>query len=84
LQVDFATPNFLVQEQIIGAGDPGEVLADLVDYSDLKPKDGYIELMKKPGLGIEVDEKAMRAAAVEFNKSRQPEWIQKDGSYAEW
>ena len=84
LQIDFATPNFLIQEQILGTGDPGEVLADLVDYSDLKPKDGYIELMKKPGLGIDVDEKAMRAAAVKFNDARQPEWVQKDGSYAEW
>ena len=84
LQIDFATPNFLVQEQILGAGDPGAMLADLVDYSDLKPKDGYIELMKNPGLGIDVDDKAVRAAAVQFNEARQPEWIQKDGSYAEW
>jgi galactonate dehydratase len=84
LQIDFATPNFLIQEQILGTGDPGEVLADLVDYSDLKQKDGYIELMKKPGLGIDVDEKAMRAAAVKYNDARQPEWVQKDGSYAEW
>jgi len=84
LQVDFATPNFLIQEQVIGEGDSAQVLADLVDYSDLKPKDGFIELMKKPGLGIDVDEKAVRAAAVTYNRTRQPEWVHCDGSYAEW
>jgi galactonate dehydratase len=40
--------------------------------------------MTKPGLGIEVDEKAVREASVKGHRGRAPEWHHKDGSFAEW
>ena len=86
LQLDFATPNVLIQEQIIGLGhgSKSEFLKYFVDSSPMEAKDGYIELMTKPGLGVEVDEKAVRAASKKINRKRFPEWTHKDGSFAEW
>jgi galactonate dehydratase len=93
LQLDFATPNFLIQEQVlgIGRGDSGSridmynsALKYLVDLSVFDAPDGYIELMTKPGLGIEVDEAAVRKAAEDGYRWRAPLWTHKDGSHAEW
>ena len=86
LQIDFAIPNFLIQEQVLGLGqgNTGSLMKYLVDYSPFDSTGGYIELMDKPGLGIEVDEKAVRAAAVEGHRFRVPEWVHHDGSFAEW
>ncbi len=86
LQLDFATPNFLVQEQILGLGkgNDGNLMKYIVDFSVFDAPDGYIELMTKPGLGIEVDEKAVRAASEKGHRGRAPEWHHKDGSFAEW
>ena len=86
LQLDFATPNFLVQEQILGLGkgNDGDLMKYIADFSVFDAPDGYIELMTKPGLGIEVDEKAVREASVKGHRGRAPEWHHKDGSFAEW
>ena len=93
LQLDFATPNFLIQEQVLGLGrgDSGSridmynsALKYLVDLSVFDAPDGYIELMTKPGLGIEVDEAAVRKAAEDGYRWRAPLWTHKDGSHAEW
>jgi galactonate dehydratase len=93
LQLDFATPNFLIQEQVLGLGrgDNGSrldiynsALKYLVDFSVFDAPDGYIELMTKPGLGIEVDEAAVRKAAEDGYRWRAPLWTHKDGSHAEW
>ena len=86
LQLDFATPNFLVQEQILGLGkgNDGDLMKYIADFSVFDAPDGYIELMTKPGLGIEVDEKAVREASVKGHRGRAPEWQHKDGSFAEW
>jgi galactonate dehydratase len=86
LQLDFATPNFLVQEQILGLGkgNDGDLMKYIADFSVFDAPDGYIELMTKPGLGIEVDEKAVREASVKGHRGRAPEWHHRDGSFAEW
>lgn len=86
LQVDFATPNFLIQEQVLGLGhgNSGALMKYLLDYSPLQSKDGYIELMTKPGLGIEVDEAEVRKDAETGHRWRGPEWVHRDGSLAEW
>ena len=84
--MDFATPNFQIQEQILGLGhgNNGALMKYLVDYSPLEAKNGYIELMTKPGLGIDVDEAAVREAAEVGHRWRGPEWVHRDGSLAEW
>ena len=86
LQLDFATPNFLIQEQVIGLGN-GSTAANnykFVDYGDFNVKDGFIELMKKPGLGIDVDEEAVRERSKSGQRWTAPEWTHRDGSLAEW
>ena len=87
LQVDFATPNFLIQEQSLGIGhtpDDKQLLAYLKDPSVFTMVDGRIERPTAPGLGIEVDEAAVRAAAATGHTWRPPIWRHADGSYAEW
>ncbi len=86
LQIGFATPNYLIQEQSIGihynAG--AEVLDYVLDRAPLRFEDGYIERLTGPGLGIEVDERAVREADQRGHAWRNPGWRHADGSFAEW
>jgi galactonate dehydratase len=86
LQVGFATPNYLIQEQSIGIhyNRGAEVLDYVVDTEPLRFVDGHFELLTAPGLGIEVDEVAVRAADKLGNAWRTPVWRHSDGSFAEW
>ena len=86
LQVGFATPNFLIQEQSIGIhyNKGAEVLDYVVDTEPLKFVEGNFELLTGPGLGITVDEGAVREADRLGNSWRTPVWRHPDGSFAEW
>jgi galactonate dehydratase len=86
LQVAFATPNFLIQEHSIGIhyNTEADVLDYLVDPDVFRFVDGYVERPTKPGLGIEVDEEAVRRAAETGHRWRSPVWRHPDGSLAEW
>ena len=86
LQVDFATPNAVIQEQSLGIHyNVGNDLLDyLVDTSVFDFRDGYVEKPPRPGLGIEIDESAVRAAAANPHVWRTPTWRHADGSFAEW
>ena len=90
LQLDFCTPNAFIQEQSLGIHyNQG---SDLLDY--LKdPKvynyvDGFVDLMKAPGLGIDVDEERVIAAAEKAAADglnwKNPIWRTADGTVAEW
>lgn len=76
LQVDACTPNFLCQEQVhLGEGYIKEPFVI---------KDGFIELPKKPGLGIELDMDAL-ADKMDDGDWDTPHWFHKDdGSFGEW
>lgn len=84
LQVDLATPNFLIQETSLGIHyNVGTDLLDyVVDTEVLRPVAGHIERLTAPGLGIEVDEAAVRQAS--SHRWRAPLWYNSDGSWAEW
>ncbi|MGI5525245.1 galactonate dehydratase [Micromonospora sp. CA-259024] len=86
LQVAFATPNFLIQEQSIGihyhVG--SELLDYVVDPEPFRFVDGHIARFDRPGLGITVDEAAVRKAARTPHAWRNPVWQHADGSFAEW
>jgi galactonate dehydratase len=86
LQVGFATPNFLIQEQ--SAGMHYNTGADLIDYVlDRSPftfVDGHAARVDAPGLGVSVDEAAVRAADRRGHEWRNPVWRHDDGSLAEW
>lgn len=86
LQIAFAAPNFLIQEQSAGIHyNKGSDLLDyLVDPSVFTYKGGYCERPGNPGLGIEVDEPAVRRAAEKGHDFRTPRWLHRDGSFAEW
>jgi len=86
LQVGFATPNLLIQEQSLGIhyNVDSDLLDYVVDRSVLAFADGHIARPDRPGLGIEVDEAAVRAADARSTAWRTPVWRHGDGSFAEW
>lgn len=86
LQVGFATTNFLIQEQSIGIhyNQGAEVLDYVLDKTPLKFVDGHVERLTGPGLGIEIDEAAVRRVDKTGHAWRSPMWRHADGSYAEW
>ena len=86
LQVDFCTPNAFIQEQSAGIhyNEGYDLLNYLSDPETLTWKNGCCELMKKPGLGIEVNEEYVRKMAKEGHDWHNPIWRDSDGVIAEW
>ncbi len=86
LQLDLAVPNTLIQETSLGIhyNVGSDVLDYLLDASAFRFANGYVERLTGPGLGVEVDEKAVLAAAEQGHRWRSPVWRNTDGSLAEW
>ncbi len=86
LQVDFAAPNVLIQEQSLGIHyNVGSDLLDyLVDPTVFRYADGWLLRPEGPGLGIEVDAAAVERAAEIGHDWQSPVWRHEDGSWAEW
>ncbi|MEV4805613.1 galactonate dehydratase [Nonomuraea sp. NPDC049421] len=86
LQLAFAVPNFLIQEQSVGIhyNQGNDVLDYLVDPAPLTFPGGYATRTERPGLGIEIDEAAVKRAAEQGHRWRSPLWRHPDGSFAEW
>lgn len=86
LQVGFATTNHVIQEQSLSIHyNVGADLLDmLLDVTPLTRIDGHIPLWDAPGLGIELDEAAIRRSDETPHAWRGPIWNHPDGSFAEW
>ncbi|WUH90897.1 galactonate dehydratase [Streptomyces sp. NBC_00433] len=86
LQVAFCTPNFLIQEQSLGIhyNKDADLLSYLVDTEPFRFTDGHARRTTLPGLGVTVDENAVRAADRTGHAWRNPVWRHADGSFAEW
>ncbi|MGA4670709.1 galactonate dehydratase [Propionibacteriaceae bacterium Y1923] len=86
LQVAFATSNHVIQEQSLGIhyNQTGDLLDLLLDQAPLTSSEGHIAKWDAPGLGIELDEAAIRKAAETPHEWRGPIWSHPDGSFAEW
>ncbi|QIB42556.1 galactonate dehydratase [Streptomyces aureoverticillatus] len=86
LQVAWVTPNFLIQEQSRGIhyNKRADLLSYVVDTEPFRFTDGYAHRTALPGLGVEVDETAVRAADRDGHAWRNPVWRQPDGTFAEW
>ncbi|WP_396667596.1 galactonate dehydratase [Microbacterium sp. R86528] len=86
LQVDFAAPNFLIQEQSRGIhyNADWDVLDYVLDASVFDIVDGSIERLVRPGLGLDIDDAAVRAADKRGHDWHAPVWRHRDGSLAEW
>ena len=86
LQVAFCTPNFLIQEQSLGIhyNKDADLLSYLLDPEPFRFRAGHAHRTDLPGLGVVVDEAAVRAADRTGHAWRNPVWRHADGSFAEW
>jgi galactonate dehydratase len=81
-----ARPTSPIQEMSLGIHyNVGHDLLEFVtDKAVLTPVDGHLPIPTAPGLGITIDEDAVREAHKTGHRWRNPIWRQKDGSFAEW
>ena len=86
LQVDACTPNALVQEQSLDVhyNEGSDLSSYLSDPSVFEYEAGHVDIPDGPGLGIEIDEAAVRERASEDVDWHNPVWRHADGSIAEW
>lgn len=86
IQLDACTHNVLIQEQSLNIHYNEK--ADLLDYLEnpavFAYQDGYVAIPTSPGLGISVNEDAVRRAATVGHAWRNPVWRLDDGTIAEW
>ncbi|PYI16041.1 enolase C-terminal domain-like protein, partial [Aspergillus violaceofuscus CBS 115571] len=87
LQVDAVSANFAIQEMSVGihynhgSADIGTYVKNPEVWT---VQDGLIRLMDGPGLGIELDEEKIRAAAVDATAWRSPSFQGPGGEWREW
>ncbi|KAG2185504.1 hypothetical protein INT44_002297 [Umbelopsis vinacea] len=86
LQVDATSYNAVIQEQSqrIHYNQGADLLTYVKNKTVLDYEDGFVNIPTGPGLGIEIDEEAIRQGAKEGHKWRNPFWRHEDGSVAEW
>ncbi|MCV6603774.1 MAG: D-galactonate dehydratase, partial [Porticoccaceae bacterium] len=86
LAVDFVSYNAVIQEQSMGIHYNRE--ADLLDYvvnkEDFAIVDGVIKPLPGDGLGVVIDEQAVKEASLQPMNWKNPLWRHEDGSIAEW
>ena len=86
LNVDATSYNAVIQEQSMGIHyNVGKTVLDYVENKeDFRFVDGYVNLPKLPGLGVQVNKELV----IEENKTphnwKNPVWHHADGSVAEW
>jgi galactonate dehydratase len=86
LQVDACSINAIIQETSMGIhyNTGADLLDYLVDPSVFEMRDGFVPILRGPGLGIEVDEEKVRRMAAEGHDWHNPVWRNADGSVTEW
>jgi galactonate dehydratase len=87
IQLGACSPNVAIQEMSLGIHyNTGghDLLNFVVDKEVLTAIDGYLPIPTGPGLGITIDEAAVREAARDPHRWRNPIWRLDDGSFAEW
>jgi galactonate dehydratase len=86
LQLAGCTPNVALQEMSLGIHyNVGHDLLNFVtDKEVLTAVDGYLPIPEGPGLGVTIDESAVREADKDRHRWRNPVWRHPDGSFAEW
>ena len=88
-QVDACSVNFCFQESSLGIHYNTEGQMDLLDYVK-NPEvfdvddEGHIKVLTLPGLGIEMDEEKIRAAAKNGHDWKDREWELMDGTPTTW
>ena len=87
LQIAACTPNHAIQEISLGIHynvGGHDLLNFCTNKEALTPVGGYLPVPEGPGLGVEIDENAVREADQERHRWRNPVWRTSDGSFAEW
>lgn len=86
LQVDATSHNVFIQEQSLGIhyNQGSDLLDYLNDPKVFEYKDGYVDMLTGPGLGISINEDFVRKQAEIGHNWKNPVWRHKDGSIAEW
>ncbi|WP_349773301.1 galactonate dehydratase [Sphingomonas sp. KRR8] len=86
LQLAGTAPNVAIQEMSLGIhyNVGHDLLNFITDPEVLTTQDGYLAIPTKPGLGVTIDEQAVREVAKDAHRWRNPVWRQHDGSFAEW
>ena len=86
VQLDMCTPNAFIQEQSMGIhyNQGGDLLDYLEDAAPFRYKDGFIDPLTGPGLGVTVDEAKIRKMAETGHNWKNPVWRNYDGTIAEW
>ncbi len=86
LQVDTTAYNVFIQEQSIGIhyNKDNDILDYLLDKDVFDYKEGYVENLTKPGLGIDINEEFVREQQKIGHNWKNPVWRHKDGTIAEW
>jgi len=86
VQLDICTPNVFIQEQSLGIhyNKGADLLDYLADPAVFNYKDGFIDIIKAPGLGIEINEEVVLEAAARGHNWKNPVWRNYDGTVAEW
>ncbi|KZV66000.1 enolase C-terminal domain-like protein [Peniophora sp. CONT] len=89
MQVGVHAPNFVIQEMSwqMHYNQGADLFTYLADSSVFAIKDGCIEALTGPGLGISIDEGKVREAAQQYIKEkawRNTTFIGPDGSLREW
>jgi galactonate dehydratase len=87
LQIAACTPNHAIQEISLGIHyNTGghDLLNFCLNPEALRPVGGYLPVPEGPGLGIEIDEAAVREADKDRHRWRNPIFRTEDGSFAEW
>ena len=86
LQLAGCTPNVVLQEMSLGIhyNEGHDLFSFCANPEVLQPVDGFLPIPTGPGLGIEIDEAAVREADKHKHRWRNPVWRHADGSFAEW
>ena len=86
LQVDFTSINACLQEQSLNmAYNEGTEITNYVkDPSVFRYENGFIHALTGPGLGLEINEKAVLKASGQKHHWKNPVYHMPDGSVTEW
>jgi len=87
LQIAACTPNHAIQEVSLGIhyNTGGHDLLNFCTNKEaLTPVGGYLPVPEGPGLGVDIDEAAVREADKDKHRWRNPIFRTQDGAFAEW
>lgn len=87
LQLAAATPNFVIQEMSLGIhynSASEDLLSLMLNPEMFSINDGAVAVPDGPGLGIEINEEAVRKMAKTPHRWRTPLWRGRDGELREW